>query len=71
MEYGRKMFKLGMLFMAGLFFAARAAHWFITPASQTSSDAWTAAVAAQAVVGLALAGFALLRYRRQLSADAA
>ena len=70
MTAANRMFILGGTFMAGLSLAAKAAHWFITPAAYAASDGRTIAVVVQACVGLALAAFALLAKRSARGASA-
>lgn len=64
MARANRMFILGAMFMGGLWVFSHALHWFITPSAYTASEARNVAVGAQALVGLALAGFALWRARR-------
>ena len=60
-----KMFGLGGSCVGGMFVAADALHWFITPAVDAASGARMSAVAAQAVIGLAVAIYAFTRARRE------
>ena len=60
-----KMFGLGGACVGGLYLAAGALHWFNTPAVEAASGARMSAVAAQAVIGLAVAIYAFIRARRE------
>ena len=69
MSPANRMFALGGVFAGGLFISGDAVHWFITPAAHpAASEAHTAAVGAQALVGLIAAIYAWRRGQRESAA---